>query len=124
MKKTVKSLSELKRIALSSGASIDVGGSKFNTSRSKGAYAKAEKPEPIQEQVQEPAPEVANESVTVQVDMAPVAQAMSENADRLSVMFAQAIQKIPNAPAQLKVARLKVVRDVRGYLDYVDVIYK
>ena len=133
MKKQIKSLSELKNSALSRGASLDIGGEKFNSNHDKVAVARR-LPEPVaQVKVEIPVAPVAPESresresqaaTPVNVDMAPVAKAIEDSQGKMGQLIADALKNIPSAP-QVSGATptswvFKINRDTRGYIETVE----
>lgn len=140
--KKVKSLADLKRMALAKGASLEVGNDHFNTTQER-VHARMQpvepepkpepppKPEPAPIQV-EPyagvAPQVVfdrqpvTEQITVHLDMGPVAQAIEGNNERLVEVLAEGIRQLPVAPQQTKPHSwvFKIKRDTRGFIESVE----
>lgn len=141
--KRVKSLDELKRVALSRGAVLELDGQRFNTTGDR-SYAKrqAEKepepepktpePEP-QRTVAEPqhysgvVPDVVfdrqpvTEEIAIHLDMAPVAKAIEGNNERLIEVLAEGMRQLPVQPSQEKPHSwvFKIKRDTRGFIESV-----
>lgn len=108
--KTVKSLADLKQMALAHGASVEVGSTRYNTDGEKiagiprrPAAAPVTKTEPKPEPM--PAP-------VVTVDTAPVAAAQ----ERVAQMMAQALSSIPKPSAPVREWLFTVERDENGLL--------
>lgn len=97
----VKSISELKRVAIQQGATVEVSGERFNTA---GVRASLNRPQP------EPAaPTPAPQPV---LDTAPFAQAH----EKLGAMFAAAIASLPQPAAPVREWLFTVERDKDGLL--------
>lgn len=116
--KTVKDLTELKQLALSRGATVEVGASRYNTTGErvtafpkKAAAVEKEpaKAEPMR-QVTEPAPPPP--ATEVKVDLAPVAAAQ----ERLGQMLAQMVSQLPQPAAPVREWLFTVERDSNGLL--------
>lgn len=111
--KTVKSLNDLKQMALTRGAAVEVGTSRYNTEGQKIA-ALTRKPqfrsEPSEPKL-EPKPESKPET-TVNVDTAPIAAAQ----ERVAQLLAQAIASIPQPAAPVREWVFTVERDEKGLL--------
>lgn len=116
--KTVKSVADLKQLALARGARVELGNTRFNTTNERvKAFPKREAaavdsaPTPPQEMaLPPPAP-----APQVQVDLAPVADAQL----KMGEMLAQAIAAIPT-PAPQTAWRFTVNRDARGLIESID----
>jgi hypothetical protein len=112
--KTVKDLTELKQLALSRGATVEVGASRYNTTGERvKAFPKPTPapapvtPEPVKaEPAPAPAPMPAPQ---ITVDLQPVAQAQ----ERMAQMFAQAISSMPKSAREWM---FTVERDANGLL--------
>jgi len=91
--KTVKSLSDLKRIAVQKGATVEVGTARFNAGGEK--IARLERA-PAPTTPEPPAP--ARETAEVNVDLAPVAAAI----ERAQALQAQMLQSMLQQIAQLQ----------------------
>lgn len=141
--KRVKSLDDLKRVALSRGAVLELDGQRFNTTGDR-SYAKRKvekepepeqkKPEPEpQRTVAEPqaysgvVPDVVfdrqpvTEQIAVHLDMAPVAKAIEGNNERLIEVLAEGMRQLPVQPTQEKPHSwvFKIKRDTRGFIESV-----
>lgn len=97
--KSVKSVSDLKAMALARGAAVEMGASRFNTSRDKIARLERQTPSaPTPEPRPEPAPAPSPAAqVDVKVDMEPVAEAMQ----RMQQLQAGLVQSLSQQIAQL-----------------------
>jgi hypothetical protein len=108
--KTVKSMAELKQMALARGASVSVGTSRYNTDGEKVEKQPAvTKKEPEPQPMAAPAPAPAP---TVNVDMAPVAASQ----ERVAQMLSQALASIPQPSAPVREWLFTVERDENGLL--------
>lgn len=139
--KKVKSLAELKRMALAKGAALEVDGDRFNTTEER---VHAKQPEPPKVELPpepppaEPVPvftpyagvtpqvvfdrQPVTEQITVHLDMGPVAQAIEGNNERLVEVLAEGIRQLPVAPQQAKPHSwvFKIKRDTRGFIESVE----
>lgn len=135
--KKIKSQADLKRLALASGASVEVGGNKFNTTMERVKQFVREEPEPevAQPTVEEtpaPAPvEVApvveqqapiEESIVIHLDMDSVAQAIESGNERVVQTIADRLRElhVPASPAAPNSWKFTIRRDVRGFIESVD----
>lgn len=133
--KKVQSLAELKRLALSRGAQVELGGSKFNTTMEVVRQASAEippsppppppppLPPPEPELTPEPAPPpVAEETIHIHLDMDPVAQAIESGNERVVQAIADRMRElqVPASGTTPKSWTFKIKRDVRGFIESVD----
>ncbi len=136
--KKVKSLAELKRMALAKGATLEVGGDRFNTTmervHNKPAPEKAAEPEakvepatapPVEAKVIQPVS--VQESFAINLDMAPVADAIDAGNQRICESIAKALKEIPvpaqaiEAPGQHACSWVFTVnRDTRGFIQSVE----
>lgn len=110
--KTVKSMADLKQIALARGASVSVGDTRFNTGGERvERAAPVKRPEPKTEPVvtREPAPMPTPQ---VNVDMAPVAASQ----ERVAQMLSQALAALPQPTAPVREWLFTVERDANGLL--------
>lgn len=96
--KTVKTVADLKQLALRSGAAVELGPQRFNTSNEKVRALPAKKAEPVAAEPPPPPPPPPAEPTKVEVDMEPVASAI----ERLQQLQAQLMQSITHQMAQLK----------------------
>lgn len=108
--KTVKSVADLKQIALSRGATVELGTSRFNTTGQRIAAA-PRKPEPKQEPKPEPVAAPAPAPV-VNIDTAAVAQAQ----ERVGQLLAQALASMPQPSAPVREWVFTIERDEKGLL--------
>lgn len=104
--KTVKSIVDLKRMALERGATVSVGGDRFNTAGVKAALVER-KPMPDPEPAAPAAP-VAQATI----DMAPVALAQ----EKMGAMLAHAIASLPQPQSAVREWLFTVERDENGLL--------
>lgn len=109
--KTVKSIADLKQLALARGAKVELGATRFNTT---GERVKAfPKPSPAPAPVEAPAPvPVPMPAPEVRVDLEPVA-AMQE---RVGQMLANAIASMPKSAPPVREWLFTVERDESGLL--------
>lgn len=116
--KSVKSLSDLKRVALTSGASVAVGGKHFNADGEETRVvampkqAPRVKEEPAPEPTPAPAPPPAPAPV-VNVDLTPIAQSQMVLAHTL----ANALQNLPQPAAPVRKWKFTVHRNKAGFLE-------
>jgi hypothetical protein len=104
--KSVKSIQDLKKMALRKGATVEIGAERFNTA---GVRAQVvPKPAPPPPQVKdEPAPPLA-----ATIDMKPMALAQ----EKLGAMLAHAIASLPQPHAPVREWLFTVERDKDGLL--------
>lgn len=108
--KTVKSIAELKQMALARGATVAVGNQRFNTTGERvAAMPKRETAKPAEPA---PAPAPAPAAPEINVDMAPVAQAQ----ERMAQMLSQALASMPVPAAPVREWLFTVERDSSGLL--------
>lgn len=110
--KTVKSVADLKQLALARGAKVELGNTRYNTTGERvTSFPKpTPAPAPVEAKVEPaPAPVPAPE---VRVDMAPVA-AMQE---RVGQMLADAISSMPKSAPPVREWLFTVERDDSGLL--------
>lgn len=93
--KTVKSVADLKAMALARGATVEMGATRFNTGRDKVARLERPAPTPAPEPTPVPPPTAAPE---VKVDLEPVAAAI----ERAQVLQAQLMQSMLQQIAMLQ----------------------
>lgn len=127
MKLKVKSQADLKRVALASGAEVDYHGAKFNTTREKVPTAK---PEPATVEVAAvaptpapaPAPAAVTEQINVNLDMAPVAAAVTKGNERLTEVITESLKQlsVPTNSAQPNKWVFIIKRDTRGFIESVE----
>lgn len=126
MKRTVKSASDLKRLALATGASLEHSGGKFNTTMDRAA---ATKPEPKEEP--KPAPVVVppahQDSFVINLDMEPLASAIDAGNERICESITKTLKEIqvPGQVEQTGKAQpcswvFTVNRDTRGFIQSVE----
>lgn len=95
--KTVKSVSDLKQMALRSGASVSMGTARFNSTNDKvTTLPRAAPKEVVPEPKREPAPVAA--PTKVEVDMAPVASAIAQ----LQQIQSTLVQSIAQQMSEMK----------------------
>lgn len=108
--KSVKSMADLKQMALARGASVSVGGTRYNAG---GEKVERTAPMPKPQAKPEPKPEpVQPRETMVNVDLAPVAAAQ----DRIGQMLSQALASIPQPSAPVREWLFTVERDANGLL--------
>jgi hypothetical protein len=95
--KTVKSVADLKRLALETGASVAVGGSKFNAEGEK-ITPSPKQPKTPEAPAPKPEPKVEPPAPAMQVDLTPVASAI----ERSQALVAQVMQSVGQALSELK----------------------
>lgn len=130
MKLKVKSQADLKRIALASGAELEYQGSKFNTTRERVQMARPEPaPGPEIKVVEPPKPEPKSEpasvqeSFTINLDMEPVAQAVSRSNDKIGELLAESLKSLtvqPTNSSQPNKWLFIIKRDARGFIESVE----
>ena len=127
MKRKVKSASDLKRLALQTGASVEMAGGRFNTSMERArpepttpppppvAAAPVELPPP-------PAPQRVDEQVHLNIDMAPVATAIADGnrqvVDQIQKSLKTIEVKAPDGKPCSWIFSIK--RDTRGFIESVE----
>lgn len=138
--KKVKSLAELKRMALAKGAALEVDGDRYNTTQER-VHARQAAPEETA-QVETPPPPPApvripyegvtpqvvfdrqpvTEQINVHLDMGPLAQAIGANHERLGEVLAESIRQLPVSPQQTQPHSwvFKIRRDTRGFIESVE----
>lgn len=104
--KTVKNIAELKRLALSSGASVSVGGRRFNTD---GERVVTEPRREVEKTAPAPMPMPAQE---VTIDMTPLAMAH----DRMARMLSDTLLSMPKPESAVREWLFTVERDKNGLL--------
>lgn len=109
--KTVKSLAELKSLALEKGAAVEVGTQRFNTSEDKlkPGPRKVDQP-PAPEPAPAPAP--VAEPTMVNVDMSPIAASQ----DRVGALIAQSLASLPQPAAPVREWEFTINRNPDGTL--------
>lgn len=138
--KRVKSQADLKRLALASGALVEVNGGKFNTTMDRVNKREFPEPEPKPE-VKEPgvakvepqaAPEPqqapqessVEEIVHIHLDMDPVARAIESSNEKVVQAVADRLRdlqvQVPPSPSAPKSWTFSIKRDVRGFIESVD----
>lgn len=113
--KIVKSVADLKALALETGASVEIGSQRFNTTGDKlkpgprkvEAQPAAEPSPPPPAPVPAPAP-----APEVHVDLAPVAQAQSQ----IGTMLAQALMSMPRPAEPVREWEFTINRNPDGTL--------
>lgn len=118
--KTVKSIADLKQLALARGAKVELGATRFNTTNERvTAFPKREAASV--ESVPVPPPQVARPPPEmppppeVRVDLAAVAEAQL----RVGEMLAQAVSSLPASAAPAS-WRFRVNRDAKGLIESID----
>lgn len=107
--KSVKSIADLKQLALAKGATVEVGSTRYNTTNERvRAFPKKAEAEPAPVEVK-PEPVAAPE---VRLDLAPMA-AMQE---RVGEMLASAIAAMPRSAPPVREWLFTVERDESGLL--------
>lgn len=111
--KTVKSIADLKQLALERGAKVELGNTRFNTTneRVKSFPKPSPAPAPVEARVEPPAP-APMPAPEVRVDLEPVA-AMQE---RVGQMLADAIASMPKSAPPVREWLFTVERDQSGLL--------
>lgn len=111
--KVVKSTNDLKRLALTKGASVSVGGVKFNIDQVK---AKVEPPEPPKPP--EPPQQTGNQDF---VDAVQAVAASNDELGKSNNLVMSELKKLLSKQEPHKKWRLTVNRDTRGVLQSIDV---
>ena len=131
MKRKVKSASDLKRLALQTGASVEMGGGRFNTSMERARPEPTTPPlspvvvvAPVEAPPPGPAPQPVShtEQVQVNLDMGPVADAVNKGNERITEVITQSLKQL-HVPAQgQKPCRwiFTIKRDTRGFIESVE----
>lgn len=127
MKLKVKSQADLKRVALASGAELEYRGSKFNTVHERVQVAAPAAPEPEAQTAAEPvaaapvAPSVT-EQISVNLDMAPVAEAVAKSNERLTEVISESLRQlsVPTVSSQPNKWVFIIKRDSRGFIESVE----
>lgn len=106
--KTVKSIADLKQLALAKGATVEVGSTRYNTTNERvRAFPKKAEPEPA------PTPEApAPQAPEVRVDLTPMADAQI----KIGEMLARALASQPSPSAPVREWLFTVERDGDGLL--------
>lgn len=106
--KSVKSIADLKQLALAKGATVEVGSTRYNTTNERvTTFPKkaAPEPAPVEAKPEPVAPEV-------RVDMAPIADAQM----KMGEMLARALASQATPPAPVREWLFTVERDSDGLL--------
>lgn len=132
MKRKVKSASDLKRLALQTGASVEHAGGKFNTSMERAQVTRpAPPPAPVVAAPQPPAPEPNpaplpapashTEHVAVNLDMQPVADAMARSNERVADVIKESLKQlsVPTKTSPPTSWLFTIKRDTRGFIESV-----
>lgn len=131
MKRTVKSASDLKRLALQQGAAVEIGDRRFNSDMERVAATKplpppppAPKPEIKPEPKPEPRldPIVHTEQVQVNMDMLPVAQAVERGNERVAEVIKESLRQasVQTNSSQPTSWLFTIKRDTRGFIESVE----
>ena len=102
--KSVKSIQDLKKMALRQGATVEIGSERFNTA---GVRAQV-----VAKQAPKPTPAPAPTPAVAAIDMAPMALAQ----EKLGAMLAHAIASLPHPAAPVREWLFTVERDKDGLL--------
>ena len=127
MKRQVKSQEDLRRLALASGASVDIAGSKFNTDMVRAQPSAAPVKKPADKSAEEPLKAeqkqtTVTEVVNVTLDTEPLAAAMDKGTERMAEVLGAVIKQLPipaNNSSPLSWT-FKINRDTRGFIDTVE----
>lgn len=129
MKRTVKSASDLKRLALATGASVEHSGNKFNTTMERAQVLRPAPPPPVAPPPPAPVvepkkdrPVSVQESFAINLDMEPVASAIDSGNEKVCKAIAAAVKEI-HVPAQQASPCswiFTVKRDTRGFIESVE----
>lgn len=107
--KSVKSIADLKQLALTKGATVEVGGTRYNTTNERVRdFPKKAEPAPAPVEVK-PAPAPAPE---VRMDLAPLADAQV----KMGEMLARALASLPAPSAPVRQWLFTIERDESGLL--------
>lgn len=104
--KSVKSIQDLKKMALRQGATVEIGSERFNTAGMRSKALTSMAPRPPDPPKPLPAP------VAQTIDMAPMAIAH----EKMGVMLARAIASLPQPHAPVREWMFTVERDKDGLL--------
>jgi len=124
--KKVKSLSALKGSALSRGASLEIGNTRFNTTFDKVKPVAKKPPEPPQAPPEPPPPPPSpapTPQANVILDVEPIAKAIETGNEKLATAIASALKRDPVetvAPTKPTSWTFKINRDLRGYIESVE----
>ena len=111
--KTVKSVAELKQLALARGAKVELGNTRYNTTGERvTAFPKREMPAAAEPAPMPEAPPPAMPAPEMRVDMAPVAEAQM----KMGEMLARALASQPTPQAPVREWLFTVERDSDGLL--------
>lgn len=109
--KTVKSVADLKQLALSRGASVELGANRYNTQGEK-IDRRERKPAPVTPEPPKPEPRLAAPAPVVNVDTAPMAAAQ----ERVAQMLSQALASLPQPTAPVREWVFTIERDSNGLM--------
>lgn len=143
--KKIKSQADLKRLALSSGARVEIGGKKFNTSMERVQQLAREedepqaepevvaapvveepKPEPVEVKPADPAPappaQPVEENIEIRLDMEPVAQAIQSGNERVVEAIKDSLRQlsVPTKSVEPTSWLFTIRRDTRGFIESVE----
>lgn len=129
MKRNVKSASDLQRLALQQGASVEIGNRRFNSDMERVAAIKPPPaPEPPAPVVPPPAlpPEPVvtqhSEHVQINMDMLPVAQAVERGNERVAEVIKESLRQV-SVPTNSSLPTswlFTIKRDTRGFIESVE----
>lgn len=132
MKRTVKSASDLRRLALQQGAEVTVAGGRFNSSMERAPVERQMPPPPPPPVAPEPALAPATppatvlqqhtEQVQVNLDMQPVADAVDRGNERVAAVIEERLRSlsVPTKSSSPTSWFFKINRDTRGFIESVE----
>lgn len=130
MKRKVKSASDLKRLALQTGASVEMGDGRFNTSMERARPEPTTPPPPpvvVVAPIEAPPPAPApaqrvDEQVHLNIDMLPVATAISDGNRQVVDQIQKSLKTIEVKATDGKPCSwiFSIKRDTRGFIESVE----
>lgn len=130
MMRKVKSASDLKRLALQTGASVEMAGGRFNTGMERARPELTTPPPPpvvaappveVPPPAPVPAPQVT-EQIQVNLDMAPVADAVNRGNERITEVITESLKQLHVPASGQKPCSwvFTIKRDTRGFIESVE----
>ncbi len=130
MKRKVKSAADLKRLALQTGAAVEMGSARFNTSMERARPEPTTPPTPpvvVVAPVESPPPAPApvpqvTEQIQVNLDMAPVADAVNKGNERITEVITESLKQLHVPASGQKPCSwiFTIKRDTRGFIESVE----
>lgn len=129
MMRKVKSAADLKRLALQTGAAVEMGAARFNTSMERARPEPTTPPPPVAvaapvelpPPAPAPAPQVT-EQIQVNLDMTPVADAVNRGNERITEVITESLKQLHVQASGQKPCSwiFKIKRDTRGFIESVE----